>query len=100
MIFNVASDIIVGALGSGYILAQSHTLRIHSSTRQTLTAGCAQPPERRNVPSTPSLTRLRSSSNLNFWIQRVKTIENSTSCFSTTSRHPLGSYVTIVYIQY
>ena len=54
MIFNVASDIVVGALGSGCILAQSHTPLIHSSTRQTLTAGCAQPPEHRNVPLTYS----------------------------------------------
>jgi len=39
-------------------------------------------------PHPHSLTRL--CSDLNFWIQKVKVLENSTSGSSTTSRHPLG----------
>ena len=47
----------------------------------TGTSKCTPPPHPH------SLTRLRSD--LNFWIQKVKVLENSTSGFSTTSRHPL-----------
>ena len=76
---------------SGHILTQSHTSSIHSSTWQTLKldGGSAQPPERSKcTPQHPhSLPQLHSD--LDFWIQKVKLLENSTSCISTTSRYLL-----------
>ena len=44
-------------IGSGHILKRSHCPLIHSWTWHTLTEGCAQPPEHRNVPPLSTLTR-------------------------------------------
>jgi len=58
--FIVTSTISLSALvriGSGHIFTQYYTPLIHSSMWQTSTEGCAQPPERRNVPPLHTLTR-------------------------------------------
>ena len=91
--FNVASNIIVSI---GVYRVWVHTCTISYSIESllntadvdgglcTATRTLKCPP-----PSTPSLTQLHSD--LNFWIQKVKNFDNLTSCFSTTSHHPLGT---------
>ena len=93
MIFNVASDVIVGI---GAYRVWVHTFTISYSIYSLLNAadvdgGLCTATGTSKWPPPPhphSLTRL--CSDLDFWIQRVKTFKNSTSCFSTTSRHPLA----------
>ena len=77
-------------IGSGRILEQSYGQSKHSSTRQTLTESYAQPPEHQNVPRLHLHSRTQSLSELDFWIQELEVLTNSTSCISTTCRHPLG----------
>jgi len=90
----VTSDIIAG-IGADRVWAHTRTILWSIKTlldaadvdgglcTATGTSKCTPPPHLH------SLTQ--SLSERDFWIQEVEVLTNSTSCISTTCRHPLGS---------
>jgi hypothetical protein len=89
----VTSDIIAG-IGADRVWSRTRTILWSMETLLNAAdddGGLCTAPKCTPPPHLHSLTQLLSE--LDFWIQEVEVLTNSTSCISTTCRHPLDHHV-------
>jgi len=88
---SIATSDIIAGIGADRVWAHSRTILWSLLDAADVDGGLrtATGTSKCTPPHLHSLTQSLSSSELDFWIQELEVLMNSTSCISTTCRHPL-----------